>query len=399
MKKVKTNNKQIKKVVLAYSGGLDTSCMIPWLQDQGYSVIAFCANIGQNESFSLIKKKALKAGAEKFYSLNLQKEFIEDYVFPTLQTGALYEGKYNLACALSRPLIAKHQVKIALKEKADFLVHGCTGKGNDQLRFETTFRLLAPKLRIMAPARLWHFKTREEQVHYAKKRNIPVNINKKNPYSIDTNIYGRSIECGVLEDPWTEPPEDIYVMSQNPQKAPNKPLTIEIEFSKGMAKKINRIPYTPVSLIKKLNHMAGEQGVGRVDMIENRLVGIKSREIYENPAGTVLHTALEDLRSLVLDRETMRYYPFSSQKYAELIYNGLWSTPLRNQLGAYFQKVNHRCTGTVRLQLYKGHCKVTGRKSPYSRYKKNLATYGSGDQFDQSWAEGFNRLWAAPFMD
>ncbi|MBF0521869.1 MAG: argininosuccinate synthase [Candidatus Omnitrophica bacterium] len=387
-----------KKVVLAYSGGLDTSCIIPWLKDKGYETIAVIGDVGQGGDFEKVKEKALKSGATKAYCLNLQKELIEDYAFLALKAGALYEGKYNLACALSRPVIAKHQAEIAIKEKADALAHGCTGKGNDQVRFETTFRLMAPQLEIIAPVRIWEFKTREEEMDYAKKKGVPVAVTKKSPYSIDTNVYGRAIECGILENPWNEPPEDIYALTVSPLKAPNKPTYIELDFVKGLPKKINGKSYGSVEIVKALNEIGGKNGVGRVDMIENRLVGIKSRENYENPAGTILHTALNDLESLVLDRETLHYKPQLSQKYAEMIYYGLWFTPLKEQLDAYFNKVHENTTGTVRLKLYKGNCTVVGRKSPYSRYKEKLATYGKGDVFDQKLAAGFNALWATPFM-
>ncbi|OGX38529.1 MAG: argininosuccinate synthase [Omnitrophica WOR_2 bacterium RIFCSPHIGHO2_02_FULL_52_10] len=388
----------MEKVVLAYSGGLDTSCVIPWLKDRGYQTIAFCANLGQGDNLALIKKKALSSGASKVYCLDVQNEFIMDYVFPALKAGALYEGKYVLACALSRPLIAKHQVNIARKEKAGGLVHGCTGKGNDQVRFETTFRLLAPGMEIIAPLRIWEFKTREEEIDFAKSRRIPVPVTKKSPYSIDTNIYGRAIECGVLEDPWKEPPEDVYALTSDPRQSPAQPGYVTITFDNGIPTKINGKTYGPVALVQALNKIGGRHGVGRMDMIENRLVGIKSREIYENPAGTMLHTALNDLESLVLDRETMRLKAVLSLKYAELVYNGLWETPLKQQLDAYFSKLHERSSGTVRLKLYKGHCTVVGRKSPKSRYKQKLATYGKGDQFDQKLAEGFVKLWGMPFI-
>ena len=389
----------MKKVVLAYSGGLDTSCIIPWLKERGYETIAFVANLGQGENFEKVKAKALKSGAAKVYCLNLQKELVEDYVLPALKAGALYQGKYVLACALSRPLIARHQVEIAKKEKAQGLVHGCTGKGNDQVRFETTFRLMAPEMEIIAPVRTWEFKTRDEEIEYAKKMKIPVAVTKKSPYSIDTNVYGKAIECGVLEDPWHEPPEEIFTMTTDPLAAPNKPTYLTIDFSNGVPVKINGTAYEPLALIKRLNQTAGKNGVGRVDMIENRLVGIKSREVYENPAGTVLHTALNELEALVLDRETMNYKMRASQKYAELVYNGLWETPLKKQLDAYFNKVHERTTGTVRVKLLKGGCMVVGRKSPLSRYKQKMATYSTGDQFDQTMSEGFNTLWAMPFQE
>jgi argininosuccinate synthase len=389
----------MKKVVLAYSGGLDTSCIIPWLKERGFETIAFVADVGQGDDFSAVKKKALKSGAEKVYCLNLQEEFIKEYVFPALKAGALYQGKYVLACALSRPLIAKHQVLIAKKEKAQGLVHGCTGKGNDQVRFETTFRLMAPEMEIIAPVRIWEFKTREEEIEYAKAKNIPVKVTKKSPYSIDTNVYGKAIECGILEDPWAEPPEEVFTLSKNPLTAPNKPEYVEIEFAKGIPTKINGISYKPVTLITKLNEIGGKHGVGRVDMIENRLVGIKSREVYENPAGTILHAALSELEALVLDRETMQYKARASHKYAELTYNGLWETPLKKQLDAQFDQIHLRTSGTVRVKLFKGNCLVVGRKSKLSRYKKAMATYSAGDKFDQSKAEGFNALWAMPFKE
>lgn len=387
----------MKKVVLAYSGGLDTSCIIPWLKERDYETIAFVADVGQGDDFSAVKKRALASGASKVYCLNLQKELIADYVFPALKAGAMYEEKYVLACALSRPLIAKHQVLIARDEKAQAIVHGCTGKGNDQVRFEVTARLMEPGLEIIAPVRFWEFKTRDEEIDYAKAKNIPVTVTKKSPYSIDTNIYGRAIECGVLEDPWQEPPEDIYAMTCNPKKAPNTPAYVEITFDQGIPKKIDGQVYQPVALIKALNELGGAHGVGRMDMVENRLVGIKSREIYENPAGSILHLALRDLESLVLDRESLRFKQALSQKYAELTYNGLWQIPLRDQLDAYFNKLHETTTGVVRLKLFKGTCTVVGRKSPHSRYNEKMATYGKGDIFDQSLADGFIKLWGMPF--
>ncbi|MGE0267199.1 MAG: argininosuccinate synthase [Candidatus Omnitrophota bacterium] len=388
----------MKKVVLAYSGGLDTSCIIPWLKNKGYETIAFIADVGQGQDFTSIKKKAVQSGASKVICLNLQKELIEDFALKSLKAGAAYEGKYLLACALSRPLIAKHQVEIALEENATGLVHGCTGKGNDQVRFETVYRLMAPKLEIIAPVRIWEFKTRNEEMDYLKSQNIQIDVTKKSPYSIDINLYGRAIECGVLEDPWCEPPEEIYAMTADPLKTPNVPEYVEISFEKGVPNKVNGKTYAPVALVKMLNETGGRHSIGRVDMIENRLVGIKSREIYENPAGTLLNTAIKELESLVLDRETMRQKEILSHKYAELTYNGLWYTPIKEQLDVYFEKVHESTTGTVRLKLFKGSCRVVGRKSKYSRYKEKLATYGEGDEFDQSLAAGFNHLWATPFM-
>jgi argininosuccinate synthase len=387
----------MKKVVLAYSGGLDTSCAIKWLEERGYETIAFIADVGQQEDFSVIKKRALQTGASKVHVVDLRKEFVEDYVFPAVKAGAVYENKYYLATALSRPLIAKHQVMIAHKEKATAIAHGCTGKGNDQVRFEVTARLLDPKLEIIAPVRIWEFKTRDEEIDYAKQKKIPIDVTKKSPYSVDINLYGRSIECGILEDPWVEPPEEIYKLTVGPLKAPDKPEYVEIDLSGGVPVKVNGKAYQPVELIHKLNAVAGAHGIGRVDMLENRLVGIKSREIYENPAGALIHTAHHELECLVLDRETLHYKQPLSQKYAQLVYNGLWETPLKKQLDAYFNNVQERVTGTVRLKLYKGSCGVVGRKSPFSRYKEELATYGEKDVFDQKLAEGFIRLWGMPY--
>ena len=387
----------MKKVVLAYSGGLDTSCAIKWLQDRDYDVVAFIADVGQNENFDVIKKRALKTGASKIHVVDLKEEFIRDYVFPAIKAGAVYENKYYLATALSRPLIAKHQVRIANLEKADTIAHGCTGKGNDQVRFEVTARLLNPRLEIIAPVRIWEFKTREEEIEYAQEKNIPIDVTRKSPYSVDINLYGRSIECGVLEDPWIEPPEEIYKLTVSPLQAPDKPTYVEVEFAKGLPVKISGKALKPLALIEQLSKLAGKNGIGRVDVVENRLVGIKSREIYENPAATLIHAARQELEALVLDRETSHYKNPISQKYAELIYYGLWETPLKKQLDAYFNKTQERVSGTVRLKLYKGNCTVVGRKSPNSRYKEELATYGKKDVFDQKLAEGFIKLWGLPF--
>jgi argininosuccinate synthase len=388
----------MKKVVLAYSGGLDTSCAIKWLEDKGYETIAFIANVGQGEDFEKIKKRALATGATKVHVLDLQKEFIDDYVFPALKASAVYENKYYLATALSRPLIAKHQVLIAQKEKADAIAHGCTGKGNDQVRFEVTAQIMDPRLEIIAPVRIWEFKTRDEEIDYAKEKGIPIDVTKKSPYSVDINLYGRSIEAGKLEDPWQEPPEEIYKMTVSPLKAPNQYSYFELEFEKGVPVKIDGKKYGSVEIIKKLNELGGKHGVGRVDMVENRLVGIKSREIYENPAATIINKAKHELECLVLDRETLHYKQGFSQKYAEVIYYGLWETPLKKQLDAYFNKMQERVSGTVRIRLYKANCDIVGRKSKYSRYSEALATYGEKDVFDQKLAEGFIRLWGMPFQ-
>jgi argininosuccinate synthase len=390
---------EMKKVVLAYSGGLDTSCAIPWLKDKGYDVIAFLANVGQGgqEDFKAIEKRALQTGASKVHIVDLQKEFVDDYVFKALRAGAVYENKYYLATALSRPLIAKHQVIVAKKEKAMAVAHGCTGKGNDQVRFEVTARLIDPSLEIIAPLRIWEFKTRDAEIEYLEKKGIKMDVTKKSPYSVDLNLFGRSIESGILEDPWAEPPEEIYKLTVDPAKAPDKPTYIELEFLNGFPMKINGKQHSSVDMIHQLNEIAGGNGVGRVDMIENRLVGIKSREIYENPAATVLHTARQELEALVLDRETLHYKQPLSQKYAELVYYGLWETPLKKQLDEYFNQLQERVSGTIRLKLYKGNCVAVGRQSKFSRYNQKLATYGKGDIFDQKLADGFIKLWGMPY--
>jgi argininosuccinate synthase len=387
----------MKKVILAYSGGLDTSCLIRWYKDKDYDVIAYLADVGQGSDFKLIEKRALATGASKVYILDLKEEFVKDYVFPAIKANAVYEGKYFLATALSRPLIAKHQVIVAKKEKANTLSHGCTGKGNDQVRLEVTAKILAPHLELQAPLRTWEFKTREQEIEYAHKHKIPIDVTKKSPYSTDINLYGRSIECGILEDPWVEPPEEIYKMTKNPLQCPNKPEYVEIEYTKGIPVKVNGKAYKPVDLIIKLNEIGGRNGVGRVDMVENRLVGIKSREIYENPAGTILIASHKELEAMVLDRETLHYKELISPRYAELTYYGLWETPQKQQLDAYINKTQERVTGIVRMKLLKGSCNVVGRKSPFSRYKEELATYGDKDIFDPKLAEGFIRIWGMPY--
>ncbi len=387
----------MKKVVLAYSGGLDTSCAIPWLKEKGYEVVAVIGDVGQGEDFEKIRTRALKTGASKAFVLDLKKEFVEDYVFAALKAGAIYERKYFLATSLSRPIIAKYQVEVAHKEKAGTLAHGCTGKGNDQVRFEVTAKLLDPKLDTIAPVRIWKFKTRDEEIDYLTSQGISIEVTKKKPYSIDKNIFGMSIEAGILEDPWIEPPEDIYQMTVSPEKAPAHATYLDIEFRKGIPVKLNGKLYDPVALLKKLNEVGGKNGIGRVDMVENRLVGIKSREIYECPSGTILHTAHQELEALVLDRETMRFKQSVSLKYADLVYYGLWETPLKKQLDAYIEETQKHMTGTIRLKLYKGNCTVAGRRSAYSRYKEELATYGEKDKFDQKLAEGFIKIWGMPY--
>jgi argininosuccinate synthase len=390
-------DKKIKKVVLAYSGGLDTSVMIHWLKKKyGCQVIAFTADVGYGKGLDSVKKRAFQIGAAKVYSMDLRNEFINDYAFPALKADAVYEGKYLLATALSRPLIVKKLVQIAEKEQADAVAHGCTGKGNDQVRFEVGIMAHNPKLSVLAPVREWEMKTREEEVEYAIKNNIPITVSKKKIYSLDANLWGISIECGVLEDPWVQPPEDAYQLTVSPENAPAKPIVVEIAFKKGIPVQINGKPYDSVELVKKLNSIGGANAIGRVDLVENRLVGIKSREIYEAPAATILHSCHRELENLVLDRETLHYKELIAPKYAELIYYGLWDSPLKEAFDGFIEKTQKHVTGTVRVKLYKGNCIVTGRKSPYSLYDRKLATYEEGDTFSHQSAKGFIQLWGLP---
>jgi len=386
-----------KKVVLAYSGGLDTSVAIKWFMDRGYEVVCFMADVGQGEETKTARERAIKIGAKKCIVADLKKKFAADYAFKALKAGALYQGKYNLATALSRPLIAEAMIDVAKKEKATAVAHGCTGKGNDQVRFEVTFHLKAPKLKVFAPVREWELKTREEEIKYAKKHKLPIEQSKKKIYSIDKNLWGVSIESGVLENPWKEPPADTYITTKRPEKAPSKAGYVTVEFAKGVPVSLNKKKYDPVKLIAKLNQIGGLHGVGRVDMIEDRLVGIKSREVYEAPASTILYAAHTSLEELVLDRETRRYLKGISERYSEMIYYGLWFTPLKEALDAFIDKTQERVTGEVKLKLFKGSVTATSRKSPHSRYKVELATYGKGDVFDQSLAKGFIDLWAMPY--
>ncbi len=388
----------VKKVVLAYSGGLDTSCAITWLRERGWDVVAYIGDVGQGEDFAAIEKRALKTGASKVYVGDLKKEFMEDFILPALQANASYEGRYLLATALTRPLIAKHLVEVAHREKAAAIGHGCTGKGNDQVRFEVTAHILDPKLQIVAPVRVWEFKSREEEIDYAKAKNIPLNVTKKKVYSIDKNLWGISIECGILEDPYAEPPKDAYQMTVAPEDAPDKPTVFTVDFEKGVPVAINGVKHEFGVLIAKLNDVAGKNGVGRVDMVENRLVGIKSREIYEFPAATCLYAAHRDLESLVLDRELLHHKQSLENKYAQLVYYGLWYSQLKESLDAFIRETQKNVTGTVRLKLYKGSCVVVGRKSPKSLYREDLATYTEKDKFDQKLAEGFIRLWGLPYQ-
>ncbi|BAT72171.1 argininosuccinate synthase [Thermosulfidibacter takaii ABI70S6] len=388
----------IKKVVLAYSGGLDTSVILKWLIEKyGCEVIAFSADVGQQEDLEEVKQKALKTGASKAYILDLKEEFIKDYCFKALKAQALYEGKYPLGTALNRPIIAKYLVKIAEQEGADAVVHGATGKGNDQVRFEVGVMALNPDLKILAPVRDWEFKSREEEIEYAQKHGIPVEVTKEKPYSIDRNIWSISIECGVLEDPRQEPPEDAYMITKSPQEAPDEPEYITIGFESGIPVSINGKEYDPVSLVETLNEIGGKHGVGRIDIVENRLVGIKSREIYEAPGATILYTAHKELEHMCLDRETFHFKEHLSIKYADLVYNGLWFSPIREGLDAFMDKVNETLTGEVRVKLYKGQVIPVGRKSPYALYEYELATYDAADAFEHKAGEGFCKIWGLPY--
>ncbi len=384
------------KVVLAYSGGLDTSVAIKWLKEKyDLDVIALTIDVGNESDFSAVKDKALKVGAIKVLVKDARELFISHFVFPALRAGALYEGRYPLATALSRPLIAKLLVDTAREEGAQAVAHGCTGKGNDQVRFEVSISALAPELKIMAPAREWGM-TREETINYAKRYNIPLPITLASPYSIDENLWGRSIECGILEDPWVEPPEEAYSWTKSPGEAPDEASYIEISFEAGTPVAINGQKLDGVSLISRLNKLAGSHGVGRIDHVENRLVGIKSREIYEAPAAVVLLEAHQALEAITLSKSQLRFKQKVAQEYADLIYDGLWFSAQHQDLAAYITSSQRFVTGTVRLKLFKGSLSVVGRKSPLSLYSYGLATYDKGDQFDQSAAPGFIHLWGLP---
>jgi argininosuccinate synthase len=384
------------KVVLAYSGGLDTSVAIRWLKDKyNLDVIALTIDVGNERDFSAIQQKALKVGAVKAQVKDAKELFVSYFVFPALQADALYEGQYPLATALSRPLMAKLLVDIAVEEGASAVAHGCTGKGNDQVRFDVSVNALAPGLKIIAPAREWGM-TREETVNYAQRYEIPVPITAASPYSIDENLWGRSIECGVLEDPWAEPPEEVFTWTRSPDDTPDKPAYVEIGFEKGVPVTIDGKEVNGVSLIQQLNELAGKHGVGRVDHLENRLVGIKSREIYEAPAAVVLLQAHQALEAMTLSKDQLRFKQGVAQEYADLIYNGLWFTSLHQDLAAYVKSSQRFVSGSVRLKLFKGSCQVVGRKSPKSLYSFGLATYDKGDIFDQSASPGFIHIWGLP---
>ncbi|MCD2233442.1 argininosuccinate synthase [Listeria monocytogenes] len=384
-----------EKIVLAYSGGLDTSVAIQWLVESGYEVIACCLDVGEGKNLDFIKEKAITVGASESYTIDAKEEFAEDFALIALQAHAYYEGKYPLISALSRPLIAKKLVEVARQEGASAIAHGCTGKGNDQVRFEVAIHALAPDLKVVSPVRDWKW-SREEEINYAKEHDIPVPIDLDNPFSIDQNLWGRSNECGVLENPWTTPPEAAYDLTVSLEDAPDTADIVEITFDAGIPISLNGENMSLANLILTLNEIAGKHGVGRIDHIENRLVGIKSREVYECPAAVTLITAHKELEDLTFVREVAHFKPIIEQKISETIYNGLWFSPLAEALVAFLKSTQKFVNGTIRVKLFKGHAIVEGRKSPNSLYDENLATYTSSDTFDQDAAVGFIKLWGLP---
>jgi len=382
-----------RRVALAYSGGLDTSCIIPWLKERyGCEVVAIAADVGQPDDLSGIEAKALASGAAKCHVVDLREEFLADYAFPTLRAGAIYERKYLLGTSMARPVIAKHQVELAKLEGCDALAHGCTGKGNDQVRFELTYQALAPELAVIAPWRMWDIRSREDAIAYAAARDIPVVATTAKIYSLDGNLWHLSHEGGLLEDPWQEPPADAFGLTVAPEEAPDEPADVTISFEEGWPVAVDGRRLGPVALLQDLNAVGAEHGVGRIDLLENRLVGMKSRGVYETPGGTILSTAHRELEHLTLDKATMRLKDRLALDYADLVYNGQWFSPLREALDAFVAKTQEPVTGEVRLKLYKGNCQAVGRRSPYGLYQEDLATFGEDDVYRQADAEGFIRL-------
>lgn len=384
---------KVKKVVLAYSGGLDTSVIVKWLiETYGCEVVCFAADVGQEEELVGLDEKAKKTGASKCYIEDLTEEFARDYVFQAIKANAIYEDRYLLGTSLARPVIAKKHVEIALREGADAVCHGATGKGNDQVRFEMAFKALAPELTIVAPWRIWDLNARSLLFDYAEKHGIPVPVSKDKPYSMDRNLLHISFEGGILEDPFREPDESMFVLTKSPEKAPDKPVYVEIGFEKGVPVSLDGQKLSAAALMRKLNKLAGENGVGRVDIVENRLVGIKSRGVYETPAGTVLLAAHRDLESITLDRDTQHLKDRLAGEYATLVYNGLWFTRRREALDAFIDATQENVTGTVRVKLYKGNCIIVGRKSPVTFYNPEIATFDAGALYDQKDASGFMNI-------
>jgi argininosuccinate synthase len=384
------------RIVLAYSGGLDTSVAIPWLREHhGAEVVALTLDVGQRRELAGIRERALAAGAVRAHVVDAREEFARDFVVPALRAGALYEDEYPLASALARPLVARHLVAVAGMEGATVVAHGGTGKGNGQARLQLAVRALDPRIAVLAPARAWRM-TRPEEIDFARARGIPVPATLASPYSTDENLWGRSVACGALEDPWAEPPEDVFVLTKPAAAAPDTPAYVEIAIEQGVPTAVNDVAMPFAELVASLETIAGAHGVGRIDMIENRLVGIKSREVHEAPAAAVLHAAVRALEALVLPRDLARLARQASRTYADLVYDGLWFTPAREALDAFFRSVHQRVTGTVRLRLFKGDCRVVGRRSPVTLYDHALATYGEGDAFDHAAAEGFVRMLGLP---
>jgi len=386
----------MKKVVLAYSGGLDTSVSIHWLKERyDAEVVALTVDVGQGKDIEAIRQKALSLGAIKAVALDAKEEFVRDFVFPTLRAGAIYEGDYPLSSALSRPLIARYLVEVARQEGATAVAHGCTGKGNDQVRFDVSVGALAPDLEIIAPVREWGM-SREEEIEYAHEQGIPVPVTVDSPYSIDANLWGRSIECGILEDPWEEPPEEVFEWTKSPAEAPNDPSYVEIGFERGTPVALDGKRLSGAQLVARLNALAGGYGVGRIDHLENRLVGIKSREVYEAPAAAVLYEAHRKLEKMTVTKQSARFNAIVAATYADLVYNGLWYSALKRDLDAYVESAQRHVTGTVRVKLGRGSCQVVGVRSPCSLYSYSLATYDKADAFDHKAAVGFIKLWGLP---
>ncbi len=386
-----------RKVALAYSGGLDTSVIIPWLKEHyGSKVVAVIVDVGQPEDIPAVRQKALASGADGAVVVDARHEFLTEYCFPALRANAVYEGQYLLGTALARPVIAKAQVEVALAEGAEAVAHGCTGKGNDQVRFELAYKALAPGLQIIAPWREWTLHSRDDEIAYAAAHGIPVPATREKPYSVDQNIWHRSAEAGILEDPWSEPPAHVYEVTVSPAEAPDEPVYVEITFERGTPVALDGQPMSPVDLLGTLNRLGGQHGVGRTDMVENRLVGMKSRGVYETPGGTILAAAHRDLETITLDRETQHYAMLIAPRYAELVYYGQWFSPLRQAFDGFVSTAQRTVTGTVRLRLFKGTCVAVGRRSPHSLYREDLATFGRDAVYDQKNAEGFINLWALP---
>jgi argininosuccinate synthase len=386
-----------QKIVVAYSGGLDTSVMVKWLMEKyDADIVTATGNLGQKKELIGVREKALKTGVSSVHIVDLTRTFVEEYIFPALKSGALYEGVYPMATSLGRPLLAKLLVDVARKEGATMVAHGCTGKGNDQVRFEVSIAALAPELKVLAPLREWEFKSREEEMAYAHLHHIPVSATVASPYSIDENIWGTSIECGVLEDPMVEPPADAYQRTVAPELAPAEPTYITIEFERGVPVGLDGKAMDSVELIQSLNETGGANGVGRIDLVENRLVGIKSREIYEAPAATILHFAHTELERLTLDKSVFHMKRLLSSEYANLVYNGLWFSPLKSALDAFVTETQKTVSGSVKVKLYRGTVAVAGRSSRHSLYNAKLATYTSEDQFDHRSSEGFIKIFGLP---